>query len=211
LRKTASILIASSLFAAPAAAAENVAIAKCAAPRGTIAVVDGDTQGWAQFGLGSPRDLLGAMVAESNCFTLHSSGSGKPADYLMSAIAGDKSEIDRGMNIAKAALTEGALRSGALGRVPLVGGALGMFGGLGGKKKSIAAGLRIINPANGSTLAVGQGEASKSVVTWGGSGAGGSGTLGQYTGSKDGKLLTSAFATAYNAIVAQAGSLPAPK
>ncbi len=196
------------------AAGEEIAIAKCTAPKGTLAITDGDTQGWTKFGLGSPRDLLGAMVKESNCFTLHDAASGKPADYLMSAIAGDKATVMQGMHVARAALTEGALRSGALGAVPGLGAAMGLFGGLGGKKKTISAGLRVINPATGATLFVGQGEASKSSVTWGDWSSGGSGTLGQYTGSKDGKLLSSAFAVAYNEMVAQAGiprATPSPR
>ena len=69
---------------------QAVAITKCAAPKGTIAIVDGDNQGWTKFGLGCPRDLLGAMVRESNCFTLHDASTGQPADFRMSAIAGDR-------------------------------------------------------------------------------------------------------------------------
>ena len=192
------------------AAEKDIAIAKCSAPRGTIAVTDGDTQGWTKFGLGSPRDLLGAMVKESNCFEVHNAASGKPADYLMSAIAGDKAVVMQGMNVARAALTEGALRSGALGAVPGLGAAMGLFGGFGGKKKTIAAGLRLLSPATGQTLLVGQGEATKSQLTWGDWSSGGSGTLGQYTSSRDGKLLSGAFAQAYNQIVSQVGSLPTP-
>lgn len=199
------------LPAVPASAADKtVAIAKCQTPRGTVAIVDGDSQGWTKFGLGSPRDLLGAMVRESNCFTMHDPASGKPANFLMSAIAGDKAEVMQGMNIARTAVTEGALRSGALGAVPGAGAALGLFNAFGGKKKTVHAGLRVISPATGATLIVGQGEASKSTITWGDYSAGGSGALGQYTDSKDGKLLSSAFASAYNQIVSQAGALTAP-
>jgi hypothetical protein len=115
----------------------------------------------------------------------------------------------QGMNVARTALTEGALRSGALGSVPGLGAAMSMFGGFGGKKKTVAAGLRLLSPATGQTLLAGEGEASKSQLTWGDWSSGGSGTLGQYTNSKDGKLLSGAFAAAYNQIVAQAGSLPA--
>jgi len=206
----AAVIAMASSNTAAFAADKDIAIAKCAAPRGTLAVTDGDTQGWTKFGLGSPRDLLGAMVRESNCFTIHDPASGKPADYLMSAIAGDKAVVMQGMNVARTALTEGALRSGALGSVPGLGAAMGLLGGFGGKKKTVAAGLRVLSPATGATLLVGQGEASKSELTWGDWSSGGSGTLGQYTSSKDGKLLSGAFATAYNQIVAQAGSLPAP-
>jgi hypothetical protein len=200
-------LLSLSVAASPAFAKDDaIAIAKCDASRGSVAVVDGDTQGWTKFNLGSPRELIGAMVAESGCFTMHDPASGKPADFLISAIAGSKEDVDHGVNIAKAAATEGALRSGALGAVPggaVVGGALRMFGGFGGKKKSVAAGLRVISPATGQTLISGSGEAKKSVLTWGG------GTAGGYGGSKDGKMLMTAFAEAYNSVVAQAVALPA--
>jgi hypothetical protein len=207
---TGAFMVAALASSTAQASEKDIAIANCSAPHGTIAVTDGDTQGWTKFGLGSPRDLLGAMVRESNCFTVHDPASGKPADYLMSAIAGDKAVVLQGMNVARAALTEGALRSGALGAVPGLGAAMGMFNGFGGKKKIVAAGLRVLSPATGLTLLVGQGEASKSQLTWGDWSSGGSGTLGQYTSSKDGKLLSGAFAEAYNQIVAQAGTLPAP-
>ena len=199
----ASLLLVTAASPALAKGEETLAISKCATPIGSIAIVDGDTQGWTKFGLGSPREMLGAMIAESNCFTLHNPAAGKPADFLLSAIAGSKEEVDQGVNVAKAALTEGALRSGALGSVPggaLVGGAMRMFGGFGGKKKSVAAGLRVLSPATGQTLVSGAGEARKSILTWGGNPAG-------YGSSKDGKMLTTAFASAYNSVVAQSGAL----
>lgn len=196
------------LFVSTAAPAADkpASIAKCPMPIGTVAIVDGDAQGWTKFGLGSPRELIAGMIAESNCFTLHNPASGAPADFLMSAIAGDKEVVDQGVNVAKAAVTEGALRTGMLGAasgVPIAGAALRLFGGFGGKKKTVAAGLRVISPATGQTLAAGSGEAKKTTLSWGGVGA------GAYGASKDGKLLASAFATAYNSIVAQAGALTA--
>lgn len=211
----------------------EVALATCDAPIGSVAIVDGDTQGWTKYGLGSPRDLIAGMAAQSGCFTLHNAASGRPADFLMNAIAGDKEEIDQGMNIARTALVEGAVRSGALGavagRVPIVGGMLGgMLGGFGGKKKTIAAGLRVISPATGQTIASGSGTASKSSISLGGIGGFGMGgnpwadaarqqiiangygeLVGQYASSKDGKLLSNAFVQAFNGLVAQRSALAA--
>lgn len=190
------------VVSAPAAGKNDAQISKCAAPLGTVALVDGDTQGWTKFGLGSPRELLRTMIIESNCFTIHDPSSGKGADFLMSAIAGDKEEVDQGINVAKAALTEGALRSGALGAaagIPGAGAALRLFGGCGGKKKTVAAGLRLVNPGTGQTLIVASGEAKKSSLSWGG--------VGGYGSSKDGRLLSAAFGTAYNSLVAQSGNL----
>ena len=90
---------------------------------------------------------------------------------------------------------------------------MGMFGGLGGKKKTIAAGLRVLAPGTGQMLVSGSGEASKSSVTFGGAGGGmwgaAASTVGAsaYGTSKDGQLLTSAFVKAFNAVVGQAPAL----
>lgn len=205
--------VAIGAIAAPAHAKEApVALAKCEKPLGSIAVVDGDTQGWTKYGLSSPRELIVAMATESGCFTVANGGR---ADFLVSAIAGDKEEIDQTMNAVKGAMVEGALRTGALGavaRVPMAGQLLGMFGGLGGKKKTIAAGLRVLAPGTGQMLVSGSGEASKSAVTFGGAGGmfgAAASTVGSsgYATSKDGKLLTSAFVKAFNAVVGQAPAL----
>src|SRR5215203_715302 len=102
----------------PAFAADApIALSKCDKPIGSIAVVDGDTQGWTKYGLSSPRDLIAAMAVQSGCFTLQANGGGAPADFLVSAIAGDKEEVDKGVGLAKTALTEGLVRSGAASKM----------------------------------------------------------------------------------------------
>ncbi len=209
------LFAASMLVSAPAFAAKEPApdLVKCEKSYGTIAVVEGDTQGWSKFGLGSPRELIAAMAAESGCFTLHNQASGQNANYLMNVIAGDKEEVDKGIQIAKSAAVEGLVRSGAanslLGRVPIGGAVLGMFGGLGGKKKTVAAGIRVISPATGATMVTGSGEVKKSALTFGGGSSGwqqGAAASG-YANSKDGQMLTEAFILAYNSVVAQSSAL----
>ena len=190
-------------------------VTKCAASYGTIALTDGDSQGWTQFGLGSPRDLITAIIAESGCFQPHSAASGLPATFLMTAVAGANEEIDQTVNTAKGLAAEGLVRSGALGGMG--GGAIramGMLGGLGGKKKTISAGLRVLSPANGMSVASGTGDAVSSSITMGGPGGWGwasaaAGGAAQYAGSKDGQMLTGAFVKAYNAVVAQSAALAA--
>ena len=92
-----------------------------------------------------------------------------------------------------------------------MGGALiGMFGGLGGKKKTVSAGLRLMNPANGQTLLSGSGVSQKSTIKILNSSdwvAASQGQFGQYASSKDGKMMTSAFIQAYNNLASQAGAL----
>ncbi|WP_340316606.1 SH3 domain-containing protein [Rhizorhabdus argentea] len=226
--------IAAALSSTPVIAADApVTLAKCDAAIGSIAVVDGDTQGWTKYGLSSPRDLIAAMAVQSGCFTLQANGSGAPADFLVNAIAGDKEEVDKGIGLAQTALTEGLVRSGAAGRmmggIPFGGQALGMLGGFGGKKKTVAAGLRVISPATGQTIVNGSGEQSKTQVSIGGLGGFGGNPYadaaraniiargyGDYVGSgyatsKDGQMLASAFVVAFNAVVAQRAALVSVK
>ncbi|MCC6479587.1 SH3 domain-containing protein [Sphingorhabdus sp.] len=214
MRNLAGFVAAVALASGAMAKDEEPALTlvKCEQNHGTIAVVDGDTQGWTKFGLGSPRELVNALALESGCFTPHNPASSEPADYLMNVIAGDKEEVDKSINLAKAAVTEGLVRSGAVGGlvggVPLAGPLLGMFGGLGGKKKTVAAGIRVVSPANGLTLVSGSGEVKKSALTFGGASAweGGVNAAG-YGSSKDGKMLAEAFMKAFNAVGGQASIL----
>lgn len=214
------ILAAIAITAQPAAAADKKdaalpQIATCAQSYGSIAIADGDNQGWTQFGLGSPRELLAAIVAESRCFSMHDAASGTPATFLMNAVAGSKEEIDKTVNMAKGAATEGLVRSGALGRMGGGAfGALGMLGGLGGKKKTISVGLRVLSPATGMTVANGTADSVKTSITLGGSGGFGwanglAGGANQYLSSKEGSQLATAFISAYNAMTAQSAALAA--
>ena len=90
-----------------------VTLNKCGQSYGSVALVDGDTQGWTKYGLGSPRELIAALAVESGCFTLHSPASGTPASFLMNVIAGDKEEVDKSSETAKGVAMEGLVRSGA--------------------------------------------------------------------------------------------------
>lgn len=187
-------------------------LVKCTESLGTVALVDGDTAGWNEYGLGSPRALINALAVESGCFTPHNAASGAPARFLVTAIAGSEEEVDRGIEMAKAGATEALVRSGAaaqvLGRVPMGGALLGAFGGLGGKRKTYAAGLRVVSPANGMTVAAGSGTVRKASLTFGGnSWAGNAASAAGYSGSKDGQALAEAFIIAFNQLVAQRESL----
>jgi len=213
---------ATALIAAPASAREReqVALAACEQSYGTIAVVDGDTQGWTAYGLGSPRELINSLAVQSGCFTPHNAASGRPADFLMNVIAGDKEEVDRGMALARTAAVEGLVRSGAAGSllssVPMGGAVLGMLGGFGGKKKTVAAGIRLLSPANGQTLALGSGDARQTTITFGGGGGWQQAAVSSgYAGNKNGKLMVEAFVKAFNALAEQgpelAALMPAPQ
>jgi len=218
--KTASILTTATLaiaMAAPAPAmakSDDLALATCEESLGTIAVVDGDTQGWSEYGLGSPRELINSLAIESGCFTPHNSATGAPADFLMNVVAGDSEEVDKSIEMAKSAAMEGLVRSGAaasvLSRVPIGGALVGMFGGLGGKKKRGAAGIKLLSPATGMTIVTGSGEVKKSTISFGGGGGWAAGaTASGYGQNKNGKMLVEAFVIAFNEVVAQAETISA--
>lgn len=221
LATAALIMGASSPALAQKKGKEPVQLTTCTQAYGTIAVVEGDTQGWTKYGLSSPRELINALAMESGCFTPHNPAGGKPADFLLNVIAGDAEEVDKSIDLAKSAATEGLIRSGAAGslltRVPMGGALLGAFGGLGGKKKIVAAGIKVLSPATGQTIATGSGEVRKSSLTFGGAGGVGGGWAqgvqnAGYGTSKDGKMLAEAFIIAFNAVAAQGPALAqAPK
>jgi hypothetical protein len=86
-----------------------------------------------------------------------------------------------------------------------------MLGGFGGKKKTLAASIRLLSPASGQTLLTGGGEVQKTTITFNGSeGLFGRGSqTGGYGATKDGQMLAEAFIKAFNAISAQGSVLQA--
>ena len=212
---SAGVALAAAIVAhAPAAAKDDIALAKCDDSLGTIAVVEGDTQGWSEYGLGSPRELINSLAIESGCFTPYNAAAGGSADFLMNVVAGDSEEVDKSIEMAKSAAMEGLVRSGAatslLSSVPGAGAVLGMFGGLGGKKKRVAAGIKVLSPASGMTIVTGSGEVKKSSLSFGGSSAWNAGaTASGYGQSKNGKMLVEAFVIAFNQVVAQGNTIRA--
>jgi hypothetical protein len=210
-----ALMASAALVAAPAYAKgddDAVQLVTCTESLGSIAVVDGDTQGWAKVGLGSPRELVNALALESGCFTPHSPASGEAADFLMNVIAGDSEEVDQSIEMAKSAAMQGLVSSGAAGSllssVPGAGAVLGMFGGLGGKKKRYAAGIKLLSPANGMTIATGVGEVKKTSISFGGQSAWNAGAQAAgYVGDKRGEMLVEAFVLAFNELVAQKAAI----
>ena len=217
MNKSIIALTTTALFAGiatPAVAAEKeeVTLNKCDHSYGTIAVVEGDTQGWSDYGLGSPRELINSLAVESGCFTPHNAAAGTPADFLMNVVAGDSEEVDKSVEMAKSAAAEGLVRSGAAGslvsKVPVGGALLGMFGGLGGKKKRVAAGIKLLSPATGQAIVTGTGEVRKTSISFGGNDGWSAGAnAAGYGASKDGKMLVEAFVKAFNAVSAQGATL----
>ena len=217
MKKSIAVIAATALLAgtasiAHAAEQEEITLDKCAQSYGTIAVVEGDTQGWSDYGLGSPRELINSLAIESGCFTPHNAAAGTPADFLMNVVAGDSEEVDKSVEMAKSAAVEGLVRSGAassiISKVPVGGALFSAFGGLGGKKKRVAAGIKLLSPATGQAIVSGTGEVRKTSISFGGGNAWTAGAnAAGYGASKDGKMLVEAFVKAFNAVSAQGATL----
>lgn len=191
-------------------------LVKCEESLGTIALVEGSQAGWSEWKLGSPRALLNTLAIESGCFTPHNAADEKPARFLVTAIAGSQEDVDQGIELAKTGASEALLRSGAAGKVlskvPMGGALVGAFGMFGGKKKTVAAGLSVVSPVNGQTLATGSGTVKKSTLNFRGSGGAWANDIASsagYQSSKNGKMLTEAYILAFNEIVAQRNILQA--
>jgi hypothetical protein len=131
-------LMALAVSAAAQAKDKPMAVATCATSYGSLAFADGDVQGWARFGLDSPRELLGAMVRESGCFTIHDPASGEPADYLLIASAGAAQETEQGL-----------------------------IAGLGNRKRAVSTHLQLAIAATGMTVLTAGAEARKTSLSWG--------------------------------------------
>jgi hypothetical protein len=205
-------VIASPAHAADKKPVELPVINKCATSFGTLAITDGDSQGWVDLGLGSPRELLETVVTESGCFTMFRQESGGAATFLMNAVAGSSEQVNKGVANTGAKAATRAAGIGGMG-----GKALGMLGGLGGKKKIVSVGLRVLSPSNGMTIVQGTAESVKSSITLGGAGGFGwankvAGVASNYMNSKEGAQLATAFINAYNGVTAQGAALnSAPK
>ena len=215
-RLVASLALAATALGSTQASAKDdpPELVKCEQSLGTIALVDGDTTGWTQWKLGSPRQLVNVLAAESGCFTPHNAASGTPANFLVSVIAGSEEEVDQAINTASGVATQALVSSGAagavVGRVPFGGAALGLLGGFGGKKKSYSAGIRVVSPANGLTVAAGTGTVKKSTLSFRGSGwANNAASAAGYAESKDGQRLAEAFVIAFNNLIAQRAAIEA--
>jgi curli biogenesis system outer membrane secretion channel CsgG len=204
-------------------------IPTCGRVLGTIALVDGDGQGWKAYQLGAPSTLLKTFVTKSGCFKLVNRGAGMEAIQREQALAGG-GNLQRGSNVGggqiKAAdwllvadVAGQNQNSGGSGVGAVAGGLLGSrFGGLGalagGLKTSKVEAQTVLSLVNTRTSEEEfniEGFAKKSDVSWGAGGfAGWAGAGGGVYSSTDvGKVVGLAFLDAYRQLVTQMGGVNA--
>ena len=201
----------------------------CGKVLGTIALVDGDGQGWKAYQLGAPSTLLKTFISKSGCFKLVNRGAGMEAIQREQALAG-AGNLQRGSNVGGGQIKSADWllvadvagqnqNSGGSAVGAIAGGMLGSrFGGLGalagGIKTSKVEAQTVISLVNTRTSEEEyniEGFAKKSDFSWGAGGfAGWAGAGGGAYASTDvGKVVGLSFLDAYRQLVTQMGGLSA--
>jgi len=204
---------------------KNVDLPICDKSLGSVALVDGEGQGWTYYNLGAPSVLLKAFVSKSHCFKLVDRGAGMSALEKERALAGG-GQLQKGSNmgggqvkaadyvlVADIANTDSNAGGSAVGGVAgaVIGGRVGgLLGGIKSKRVEAQTVLTLMNVRTSEIEATAEGSASKKdigFIAGGGYGFGGA-IGGGYEDTEVGKVVTFAFLDAYRQIVTQLGGLP---
>lgn len=204
---------------------KNVEIPQCAKSLGSVALTDGEGQGWTRYNLGAPSVLLKAFIAKSHCFTLVDRGAGMSALQREQALAAGGS-LQRGSNVGAGQVkaadyvlvadignTDSNAGGSAVGGVAgaVIGGRVGgLLGGIKTKRVEAQTVLTLMNTRTSEIQATAEGSASKKDIGFAaGAGYGFGGAVGGgYEDTEVGKVVTYAFLDAYRQIVGQLGGLP---
>jgi hypothetical protein len=211
--------------------AQNKAVADiphCVQKLGTISIANGDDpSGWTQYNLAPPEKLLKVIVQRSGCFNLVDRGTGLNAAERERDIGGDLG-LQRGSNVGKGqvkaadyvlvAEVSAQNRNSAGGALAgIAGGMLGgtagaLLGGVKTRKLEANTVLSLTNVRTTETVAVEEGYATKTDVSWG---AGGGAYFGGFAGAVGGgyedtdigRIVTIAFIDANSKLVSELGGL----
>ena len=209
---------------------QNAEIPTCSKPLGTLAVLEPDQNWWYDYDLGTPTAIIKVFVSKSRCFTLVDRGAGMAAMQAERELAAG-GDLRGGSNLGK-----GQVRAADYVMVPdlisrnrnsggtniggLLGGLMGnstagrLVGGLNLKRKTADVVLTLTDMRSSEQVAMTEGHSTKTDLGWGGSGAlwGSSGiggaSVGGYSNTEIGQVITLAYLQAYTDMVAQLGGLP---
>ena len=201
----------------------NAQLEKCDAPKGTLAVVEAQSQVIAslgRYGLQSPTGLIRMIVQQSNCFQVVERGVAMQNMMQERALAaGGQMQSDQ--NIGKGQMVAADFiitpsvvfsENNAGGMGGAIGGLLGRFGGAGAVIGAVAGGLKfkeaqtsmlLADTRSGIQVAAAEGSAKQTDFALGGTlfGGGGGAALGGYTNTNEGKVITASFLDNWNNIV----------
>ena len=200
---------------------------KCDSPVGTVSLVENQQAGWYtilrnEYRLPPTANLLRVLIQQSNCFVVvERSAAGMNAMNRERAMM-DNGEMRKGSNFGKGQVVAsdyglspevmfsednaggmGAALSGFGGRG---GRALGAIGGIAANSKTREASAMLTLVDNRSGVQVSSSTGSASKTDWGGFGSifgsSGGASLGGYSNTAQGKVVSAAFVDAYNQMVA---------
>jgi len=199
----------------------NTQLEKCDGPKGTVAVVEPQSQTQAnlqRYGLGSPTQVLRMLIQQSNCFQVVERGVAM-GNMMQERALANSGELQQNSNIGKGQMavadfivnpnvTFSESNAGGMGGAigGLIGGRAGaVLGGVAGgvKFKEAETSMLLVDSRSGIQVAAATGSASK--ADFGGAvglfGRGGGGTFGGYSNTNEGKMLVASFMDNWNNIV----------
>ncbi|MBA3008181.1 MAG: peptidoglycan-binding protein [Proteobacteria bacterium] len=223
--------VATGSAAGSSTSGESSALEKCAAPLGTISLIENQSAGWYtiltnEYHLPPTANLLRLLIQQSNCFVVvERSAAGMNAMSRERALQ-ESGEMRQGSNFGKGQMVSSdyALSpeivfsedtggmSGAVGSVlgGMIGGHAGALvssAGVNTKTREASALLTMIDNRSSVQIAAAEGSASKTDIggfgnLFGGAGGiAGGAGLSGYTNTPQGKVIAAAFMDAYNNIV----------
>lgn len=200
-------------------------IPRCGRNLGAIAIVEPEYQWWRDYNLESPEAILRIFVQRSGCFTLVNRGRSMEKRYQERELA-DSGELQRGSNLGRAQVRVADYylepnivttnkNSGGGGLGGYVGGFGGaVLGGLRVKKSEASVTLSVVNVRTTEEVALSEGYARKSDVSFGGGGGGwfggafGAVAGGGYQNTEIGQVIVLAYLDSYIKLVSEMGGLP---
>lgn len=212
--------------AGSAVSGESSQLEHCAAPLGTVSLIENQSAGWYtilrnEYHLPPTANLLRLLIQQSNCFVVVERGAAgmnamsRERELSQSGEMRSGSKFGRGQMVAsdyglspeivfsnQNAGGAGAALGGILGGFSRYGAAVGAVAG-NVQTKEASALLTMIDNRSGVQVAASEGSASKTDFGAIGSlfGGGAAGGLGGYTNTAQGKVIAAAFMDAYNQMV----------
>ncbi|MBI2316426.1 MAG: peptidoglycan-binding protein [Betaproteobacteria bacterium] len=204
----------------------NAQLEKCDSPKGTLAVVEPQSQvmaGLQRYGLGSPTSVIRMIIQQSNCFQIVERGLAMQNMMQERALA-QGGELQAGSNIGKGQMVAADFIVNpsvvfSEGNAGGVGGLLGGFGRSLGVIGAIAGGLKfkqaqtsmlLVDARSGLQIAAAEGSAEKADFSLGAAlfGGGGAAAAGGYSNTNEGKVIAASFLDNWNNIVRAVRSSP---
>jgi Curli production assembly/transport component CsgG len=196
---------------------------RCDAPKGTLAVVEAQSQILAslgRYGLQSPTGLIRMIIQQSNCFQVVERGAAMQNMMQERQLAaGGMLQADQNMGRGQMVTADFIItpsvvfsENNAGGVGGAIGGLMGRFGGAGMVVGAIAGGLKfkeaqtsmlMSDTRSGIQVAAAEGSAKQTDFALGGAmfGGGGGAAFGGYSNTNEGKVIAASFLDNWNNIV----------